>query len=116
MRLRHILIGSAIFTAAVVPVFPQTTSCNNSGVRITGSLYGYPMRPVVGAPYSARQSSESIQTLPDGTHITRKGHHETLTWRDSHGRVRTELRYLPPIRVATRSQRRLRILWPVMSI
>jgi hypothetical protein len=58
------------------------------------------MAPVTGAPYSAIQSNQSVQTLADGTHLTRNGREETATWRDSDGRVRTERRVPPGERAA----------------
>jgi hypothetical protein len=44
---------------------------------------------VVGAPYSADQIQEHVQTLNDGTHITETQMHMKL-YRDSQGRTRTE--------------------------
>jgi hypothetical protein len=41
------------------------------------------------APYSAVQESSNVQTLADGTHITRKPMTEKI-YRDSQGRTRTE--------------------------
>jgi hypothetical protein len=43
---------------------------------------------VTGAPYSAEQVSENVQTLADGTHITHKS--TVKMYRDSEGRTRTE--------------------------
>ena len=43
---------------------------------------------VTGAPFSAVAVSESVQTLADGNHITRKT--QTNMYRDSQGRVRKE--------------------------
>ena len=45
--------------------------------------------PGPAAPYSAVQESSSVQTLADGTHITRKPMTEKI-YRDSEGRTRTE--------------------------
>jgi hypothetical protein len=44
--------------------------------------------PVQGAPYSATITNESIQTLPDGTHITQNS--TGTTARDSQGRTRQD--------------------------
>lgn len=44
---------------------------------------------VIGAPYSADQIQEHVQTLNDGTHITQTQMHMKL-YRDSQGRTRTE--------------------------
>jgi hypothetical protein len=41
------------------------------------------------APYSAVQQSSTVQTLADGTHISRKPTSEKI-YRDSQGRIRTE--------------------------
>jgi len=44
---------------------------------------------ISGAPYSATQTTERIQTLADGTHITQPGQ-KIVIYRDSVGRMRTE--------------------------
>ncbi|HXP88601.1 MAG TPA: hypothetical protein VN841_27975 [Bryobacteraceae bacterium] len=44
---------------------------------------------ITGAPYSAEQEQEHVQTLADGTHITQKQPGQKM-WRDSQGRTRTE--------------------------
>jgi len=46
-------------------------------------------RPVTGAPYSADDKTESVQTLADGTHITNTT--TTRLYRDSEGRTRREM-------------------------
>src|SRR5580658_3988838 len=45
---------------------------------------------VTGAPYSAEQITETVQTLADGTHITGPVQ-KTKFYRDSQGRTRNEL-------------------------
>lgn len=45
---------------------------------------------VTGAPCSGTPTSQSVQTLADGTHITRPAAAREKTFRDSGGRVRTE--------------------------
>jgi hypothetical protein len=45
---------------------------------------------ITGAPYSATQTSEHIQTLADGTHITQPGR-KGMVYRDSAGRMRNEV-------------------------
>ncbi len=45
---------------------------------------------MTGAPYCGRQVSSSVQTLVDGTRLTRSSPLETLTCRDSAGRFRRE--------------------------
>lgn len=49
----------------------------------------FAVRPVIGAPYSAEQVSETTQTLADGTHINQTRGTEKI-YRDSQGRQRTE--------------------------
>jgi len=44
--------------------------------------------PVTGAPYSAVQTTETQQALPDGNQIARQA--QSKVYRDSQGRVRTE--------------------------
>jgi hypothetical protein len=60
------------------------------GVQIISrefSLHGG--KPVTGAPYSAEQITEHIQTLPDGNRIVNTT--TTHLYRDSQGRTRTEV-------------------------
>jgi hypothetical protein len=42
------------------------------------------------APYSGEDKRDTVQTLADGTHITRSTSHGIKIWRDSQGRVRIE--------------------------
>jgi len=44
---------------------------------------------VTGAPYSGEEVNEHVQTLANGTHITRTNMRQKV-WRDSQGRLRTE--------------------------
>jgi hypothetical protein len=62
-------------------------SAQIQGLTPTGTFF----RPssVTGAPYSATQTTEHIQTLSDGTHITQPGR-KGLVYRDSAGRTRSE--------------------------
>jgi len=49
---------------------------------------------VINAPYSGQQAHETVQTLADGTHITRQMMGPSaMTYRDSQGRVRTEQQF-----------------------
>src|SRR5665213_30201 len=50
---------------------------------------------ITGSPYSATRTTERIQTLADGTHITQPGP-KTVFYRDSAGRTRTEFTFPPP--------------------
>jgi len=63
-----------------------------SGV-LSGSAHFGPAPPVLdsvtGAPYSAEETDTTVQTLVDGTHITRENRTRKV-YRDSAGRTRTE--------------------------
>ena len=61
---------------------------NSGGIVTTRAIGGAPLAPVTGAPYSATMTTETVQTLSDGTHIT-----QTTTGnvaRDSQGRTRQD--------------------------
>ncbi|HEY3823823.1 MAG TPA: hypothetical protein VGL82_04650 [Bryobacteraceae bacterium] len=104
MRLPTILFSTALWAAVVTPAFPQLHL--PGGLSCKASGYGaFTMRfdlapivssePVTNAPYSAVRLDRSVQTLADGTHLTSNGRRETATWRDSEGRVRTEIHIAP---------------------
>ena len=67
----------------------------------TGSIIGAVPGPVMrgesvtGAPYSALEVTENVQTLADGTHITQPAA-KTMYYRDSQGRTRIERTFPPP--------------------
>ena len=74
--------------ATAVPLSAQIGLPSPTGIGFGSS--------VTGAPYSATQTTERIQTLADGTHITQPGP-KTVTYRDSAGRTRTEFTFpVPP--------------------
>jgi hypothetical protein len=86
------LVGaSSAFSQSQVSILSQQASA-------TFGVTSAPIPAVVGAPYSGEQSEEHVQTLADGTHITRSMG-TIKTWRDSEGRIRTER----PMRVAPRA-------------
>jgi hypothetical protein len=58
-------------------------------VRFVNGAFSLPGKTVTGAPYSADEKTESVQTLADGTHITNST--TTRTYRDSEGRTRREI-------------------------
>lgn len=67
----------------------QVSSVAGSAGPVQTLADGSRMVQVIGEPYSATTEIESVQTLADGTHITRKA--MTLkTYRDSQGRTREE--------------------------
>ena len=88
----HLLVAAAAFG---IPSFAQTSSSINNGPAGFSGTASFPdpmpmsVRSVVNAPYSAEQVMEQVQTLSDGTHITRKGALRKM-YRDSLGRTRTE--------------------------
>jgi len=67
-----------------------------SGGAVVFAGGGSPGGAVSGAPYSAEQVTEHVQTLADGTHITRPAE-KALYYRDSLGRTRIERTFpMPP--------------------
>jgi hypothetical protein len=76
---------------------PAPPSVVSNSAWFTSSIGpGLPGGAVTGAPYSAEQVTEHVQTLADGTHITQPAQ-TTKLYRDSQGRTRTEFSApLPP--------------------
>jgi hypothetical protein len=67
----------------------STASFSSMGPLLPGGA-------VTGAPYSAEEITEHVQTLADGTHITGPSQ-KTMFYRDSLGRTRVERSFpLPP--------------------
>jgi hypothetical protein len=85
----------AIVVLFAVGAFAQTSvsaaavGANGIGTMHFGLPPPFAMRPITGAPYSGEEVNETVQTLVDGTHITRTMP-ATKVYRDSLGRVRTE--------------------------
>ena len=85
----------AIVVLFAVGAFAQTSvsatavGANGIGTMHIGPPPQFAMRPITGAPYSGEQVNETVQTLVDGTHITRTMP-ATKVYRDSLGRTRTE--------------------------
>lgn len=71
-------------TAGVAGIAPQSATFEFVAAE-KANLFG---KPVVGAPYAGEGFSEVVQSLADGTRITRK--HSKKMWRDSKGRTREE--------------------------
>ena len=78
-----------LFLAATLPfvAFAQMGVGGGIAVVRTGDFAGG--RAIGNQPYSAKQISEHTQTLADGTHII-QAPQETMLYRDSLGRTRTE--------------------------
>ena len=77
-------------TTTVIPAQGAAagTASSFSG-SFTTSTTQYIAPGITGAPYSAEEVNERVQTLADGTHITQTGPSQRM-WRDSQGRTRTE--------------------------
>lgn len=72
--------------------------------------YTFNGRPVTGAPYSADEKTESVQTLADGTKITNTT--TTRVYRDSQGRTRRDMS-LPVLEGETQPHTMITISDPV---
>jgi hypothetical protein len=77
----------AVVSAAICATcaFGQSSACGGSA-RFAAAR---PFSATAGAPYSAEAVAEQVQTLADGTHITRK-QPVTKVYRDSLGRTRSD--------------------------
>ncbi|HVW85414.1 MAG TPA: hypothetical protein VHB50_12070, partial [Bryobacteraceae bacterium] len=92
--MRHRVAGFAAGVLLALSAFGQNSIAVQSGAGFSGSMhFGAPMpfamRAITGAPYSAEEVVEQVQTLADGTHISQKPL-STKVYRDSLGRTRTE--------------------------
>jgi hypothetical protein len=100
MLWRTFSCATVAFAAMSLPAFSQfrfgtAGTCDSSGagtIKVTPPT-PQKMAPITGAPYSALSLSY-IETLANGAQLTRN-QQETARWRDSFGRVRTEIRPLP---------------------
>jgi hypothetical protein len=75
-----VLGGMIVAPAGMMSISPSFVSSIGPGA---------PGGVITGAPYSAEQVTEHVQTLADGTHITEPAQ-TTKLYRDSAGRTRTE--------------------------
>jgi hypothetical protein len=98
----RVVIVLSLATAAIA----QTNSPSGVTVGVVGAQStslvalssigpGMAGEAVSGAPYSAEQVTEYVQTLADGTHITRPSQ-KTVFYRDSQGRTRIERTFPRP--------------------
>lgn len=86
------VFSSAAFGQTTSAVAQQQPTVSTTAAFTCSGTFGPVMAlaaPGPTAPYSAVQESSSVQTLADGTHITRKPTTERI-YRDSQGRSRTE--------------------------
>ncbi len=86
------LVILCVSAAAALAQNSATVSSGPTGFSGTATFPApmpFASRAVILAPYSGEQVTEQVQTLADGTHITRKGAVQKI-YRDSQGRTRTE--------------------------
>ena len=69
--------------SVVMPGAPGMVGIVSAGFSLVG-------KPVTGAPYSAVETTQSIQTLADGNRIVHSN--TALSYRDSQGRIRHEVK------------------------
>ena len=80
----------------VIGSTPAGVVVSNGGWTFSSTASAIPGDAVTGAPYSAEQVTEHVQTLSDGTHISQPAP-KAKFYRDSQGRTRTERTFpLPP--------------------
>jgi hypothetical protein len=88
---------SAVAAFVCLPALAQSvitgSSVSASGNTAHGVMHfgmrPFPVKAVIGAPYSAERVMEHVQTLADGTRFATNNRRETI-YRDSQGRTRTE--------------------------
>ncbi len=99
----RVVIVLSLATAAIAQTNSSSRVVNgvvisqsSPGAIFSGIGPGLPGGAVTGAPYSAEEVAEQVQTLADGTHITQPSR-KTIYYRDSSGRTRIERTFpLPP--------------------
>ncbi len=92
MRNQLVIVGCSVALASIAlgQISPFTLESKANTVTVTfNAPRGTPIPAVTGAPYSANQATESVQTLADGTHVTQTRSTSHIT-RDSRGKTRTE--------------------------
>jgi hypothetical protein len=77
------------FAALVLTSFMFQPALSQVGSGIGGGTFVFSDTRSTGLPYSAEIISKTVQTLPDGTHITSEQRRVDI--RDSEGRTRHEL-------------------------
>lgn len=89
----RILISLAVLPFAACLAFAQSgmsAGCDSTSCRIAFTFGPYGIASTGSAAYSGRQTTETVRTLSDGTHITGANPISPAIYRDSQGRVRTE--------------------------
>lgn len=100
--MKFVFVSLLVVFSLAVSALAQTqirTGAISGGFSSVGAIFAggaFPGGAVTGAPYSAEQVTEQVQTLADGTHITQPPA-KTMFYRDSQGRTRIEHTFpLPP--------------------
>ena len=90
--MRTLIAAFCLFSFYLSGQFMRMSSKAPDGDSMEVTLGGqvlYSGAAITGAPYSAESTSQQVQTLADGTHITQMAQ-IIRTWRDSEGRTREE--------------------------
>ncbi len=90
------VIGGGIGVGGGAFVGPGGLTSSRSDNNGTTFTYTFPkvshcLCRVTGAPYAGRNSSQTIRTLANGTHLTQQSFDQPMTYRDTMGRTRTDL-------------------------
>lgn len=99
MRFSTVLIAAMLIVAAL-PASAQIgwgASRNRNELTINiNATVPVQIQQITGAPYSGQENNQSVQTLTDGTHLTRPSVDDgAMTYRDSMGRIRIERPMFP---------------------
>ena len=92
MHIRYTLLAIPFLAMAAFgqdSVDTRTSTGTFSGTALFSEPPARQIRPVTGAPYSAEETFTLVQTLADGTHITKLNTTRKM-YRDSEGRTRIE--------------------------
>jgi hypothetical protein len=85
-------VGGVISSSSVITQANGAVGVVRAGPGVSGGT-------VTGVPYSAEETTETVQTLANGTHITQPAH-KVMFYRDSQGRTRTERTFSPLLGVS----------------
>jgi hypothetical protein len=105
MRLPTALLAAAAFLPPTPALSQFSTAgfCSDSGATVHISFRSpIQMERITGAPYSARETDESVRGGPNGAIETSSEQYDSV-WRDSTGRTRKETHEEPGTRAPCRS-------------
>jgi hypothetical protein len=88
MKYLACIFALAAASASVALAQSGNVVFQSSGIVTARAVGGASLTPVTGAPYSATMTTEMVQTLSDGTHITQSTTGNVA--RDSQGRTRQD--------------------------